>query len=233
MVGQFFISLLKSVQGKLREAHVGWLHLPLWGAALCTIFCNHEGPCSELKPNSVASRKKDQKTKVCIIFIPVLVTTALRKSGRKEVKKVGCCALSLTSSTLWSSSSCWKGHLKCAMRGKQSSGCIRDMKGSINHISGDLFASPVQTLYANIRHISVLQIKCVTHQCHDCASKGDEATLPSSCPELCLFYEPVLAAHSFHLCKTYLLHTSAKLIARPYQLHSLQFCFSWPQTHLL
>lgn len=60
-----------------------------------------------------------------------------------------------------------------------------------------------------------------------------DRTLPSSCPELCLFYEPALAAHNFHWPKTHLLHTSAKLIACPYQLHSLQFYFSWPQTHLL
>lgn len=60
-----------------------------------------------------------------------------------------------------------------------------------------------------------------------------DRTLLSSCPELCLLYEPALAAHNFHWCKTYLLHTATKLIACPCQLHSLQFHFSWPQTHLL
>lgn len=54
---------------------MGWLHLPLWGVALRTIFCNHEGPCSKLKPNSAASgkepdkafKKKDQKE--CALFL--------------------------------------------------------------------------------------------------------------------------------------------------------------------
>lgn len=105
------------------------------------------------QPTLIKPLKRRIKTKVCIIFIPVLVTAALRKSVRKEVRKVGCCAHS-HQQLFWSSSSWWEGDLKCAMRGKQSSGCIKDIEGSINHISGYLFVSPVQTLCVNIRRIN-------------------------------------------------------------------------------
>lgn len=57
-------------------------------------------------------------------------------------------------------------------------------------------------------------------------------TLPSSCPKLCLLYEPDLAAHNSHSYKTYLLYATAKLIAGACQLTSLQFFFSWLRTHL-
>ena len=87
-----------------------WLYLPSWRAALCTIFCSSAvsiQPWGSLQQNwslillrqgrSLIKPLKRRAKKVCLIFSSMRVTTALRKSVRKEVKKVGRHALSTTS----------------------------------------------------------------------------------------------------------------------------------------
>lgn len=79
-----------------------WLYLSLWGAALGSGISSSAGstqPWESLQQNwslflphqgrrMIKPLKRKTKS-LCIIFSSILVTTALHKSGRKEVKKEG------------------------------------------------------------------------------------------------------------------------------------------------
>lgn len=84
----------------------------------------------------------------------MLVTTALCKSVRKEVKKVGCCALSHQQLSAAPQADEKGIFWNVNMIGKHTTGCIKDIEGNLNHIPHYLFVFLVQTLYANIRHIN-------------------------------------------------------------------------------
>ena len=201
---------------------------------LCGVHATVRVSPAELKPNSAASGKKPDKAfkKKGKKSMPYFFFYAGDHSFTQECKEGSeesgsSCSLN----NFCSSSGLWEGDLKCALIGKHSTGCIKDIEGNINHISGYLCLSSSDPIckHQTSQQINTLHISAMTMLPH---GMKQDRTLPSSCPKLCLFYEPDFAARNSHWYKTYLLYATAKLIACAYQLSSLQFCFSWLKTHL-
>lgn len=119
---------------------------------------NHEVSPAELKLISAssgkmrdkASKKKDKKLMRYFFFYAGDHSFAQEWKERSEESGSSCCP---TPTAFCSSSGRGERDLKCAMIGKHSTRCIRDIESNTNHIPGYLFVFLVQTLYANIRHI--------------------------------------------------------------------------------
>lgn len=195
---------------------------------------------AELKPNSVASGKKPDKEllkrrtkRKCALFLFLRWWPQLyaRGKGRKWRKWV--VVLSHSHQQLSGAPQAGeKGISNVLWEVNKALGVSRILRAVLVTSQGISLSFQFRPY---MQTSDIQQTKYGTYQCHDCASRGGEAgqDFAKQLPWVMFVLWANFSCTQLHWCKTYLLHTSAKLIACPYQLHSLQFCFSWPQTHLL